>query len=165
MGRQVKCQLCGQLFDKDTGIRIDEKNFHINCGKEYTDKKEIFKYVARLFGFKSETKPGPRITSQLKSFREKYSYTYEGILNALKYHFEVRKGSIDKANEGIGIVPYVYEEAQEYFKRFKNKQEKIAQSIGRQLEVKPEVLTIKKTSEEKKKKQTLYNLEQFNMEE
>lgn len=162
MGRQVKCHLCGQLFDKDTGIRIDEKNFHKLCGNEYLDKKEIFKYVARLFGFKSETKPGPRITSQLKSFKQKYPhYTYEGILNALKYHFEIRKGSIDKANEGIGIVPYVYDEAQEFFTKLKNKQDRIAQVIEQQLEVKPEILTIKKTAEEKKKKQSLYNLEEL----
>lgn len=46
----------------------------------------------------------------------KKGYTYLGIVRALEYHYVVKKGSIAKGNNGIGIVPYVYDEAQTYFK-------------------------------------------------
>ena len=61
MGRLVKCQYCQQSVDKDVAIRFEEKNFHEKCCQEYKDRKEIYKYVAHLFGFKSENKPGPVI--------------------------------------------------------------------------------------------------------
>jgi hypothetical protein len=31
------------------------------------------------------------------------------------YFYEIKGNSIDKANGGIGIVPYVYEDAKKYF--------------------------------------------------
>jgi hypothetical protein len=34
---------------------------------------------------------------------------------ALEYWFEVRKAPIDKANQGIGIIPYIYDQAKEYY--------------------------------------------------
>ena len=37
------------------------------------------------------------------------------MLKALIYHFEIRKGSIEKANGGIGIIPYVYNNARNYY--------------------------------------------------
>jgi len=158
MGRLVKCQYCQQQVDKDAAIRFEDKNFHKDCCEEYKDKKEIYKYVAHLFGFKSENKPGPVIISQLRTFREKNPYyTYKGILNALKYFYEVKHGSKKKANEGIGIVPFVYDEAQEYFRKLNYKQNKVAEEINKQLNKKPKVLIVKK--QENKKEKTYYNLE------
>ena len=40
--------------------------------------------------------------------------TLKGIIIAIKYWFEVKNGSIIDANKGIGIVPFIYKEAQEY---------------------------------------------------
>jgi hypothetical protein len=42
-------------------------------------------------------------------------YTYSGIKRTLEYFYEVKKNSIEKANGGIGIVPWVYEEAKRYY--------------------------------------------------
>ena len=33
----------------------------------------------------------------------------------MKYWFEVKNGSIEKSNGGIGIVPYIYEDARKYY--------------------------------------------------
>lgn len=160
MARMVKCYYCQQSVDKDIAIRFEEKNFHNSCCQEYIDRKEIYKYVAHLFGFKNENKPGPVIISQLKTFKEKYSYyTFKGILNALTYFYEIKKGSKEKANEGIGIVPYVYDEAQEYYKKLNYKQEKVAETISKQLEQKSVILKVKKQTEKKEK--PLYNLEEL----
>ena len=157
MGRMVKCAFCKELVDKDICIRYNEKNYHQSCYNDYLDKKEILKYVARLFGFKNEDKPGPVINSQLKTFMTKYNYTYKGILNALVYFYDVKNGSKAKANEGIGIVPYIYDEAQTYYYNLHNKQEKVAQVIEKQLKEQPVILKIKKVEEKKKK--PLYDLE------
>lgn len=42
-------------------------------------------------------------------------YSYSGILRTLKYFYEVKHNSIDKSNDGIGIVPWVYNEAYRYY--------------------------------------------------
>lgn len=158
MGRLVKCQYCKQDVDKNDAVRFDEKNFHEKCCQEYKDRKEIYKYVAHLFGFKSENRPGPVVIAQLKLFREKYPhYTFKGILNALIYFYEVKKGSKKRANEGIGIVPYIYDEAQEYFKRLNYKKEQIAETVSKQLEEESVILKVKKINEKKKK--IFYDLE------
>lgn len=157
MGRMVRCTFCQQLVDKDLCIRHNEKNYHQKCYQDYLDRKEVLRYVAKLFGFKSEDRPGPVINSQLKTFMTKYSYyTYKGILNSLVYFYEVKKGSKEKANEGIGIVPYIYDEAQEYYEKLYNKQEKVAKIIEKQLEESPVVLKVKKI--ENKKVKNLYDL-------
>lgn len=91
MTKLVKCHYCQQMIDKDLAERFEDKNFHKDCCEKYKDKKEIYRYVARLFGFKNESKPGPFIISQLKTFIEERNYTYKGVLNSLKYFYEVKK--------------------------------------------------------------------------
>jgi SPBc2 prophage-derived uncharacterized protein yorH len=157
MSKLVKCAGCGLQVDKNEAIRYKDKNFHKKCYEIQKDKDEIFKYVCELFGLK---KPGPVIYSQLKRFMEKYPhYTYKGILNSLVYFYDVKHSSKKKSNEAIGIVPYVYDEAQEYFNTVEKKKIAIANKIEKQLEVKPEIKIIKKDNEVKKMK--IYNLEDF----
>ena len=56
-----------------------------------------------------------RITLQIKKYMQDYNYTYSGILRTLKYVFEVKNGDLSKANGGIGIVPWKYQEAYNYY--------------------------------------------------
>lgn len=157
MGRLVKCAFCGETVDKDVTIRHEDKNFHENCVEEHKAKKEIYAYVAQVFKFKSVNRPGPKIISQLKNFREKYGYSYKQILIALQYHFDIQKGSVKNANEGIGIVPYVMEDALAYYERFTKKQEKIATNIAKQINNDTvETITIKAKPRREKK---LYDLD------
>lgn len=37
------------------------------------------------------------------------------MLKTLKYFFEVKGNNLEKANGGIGIVPFVYEDARRYW--------------------------------------------------
>jgi hypothetical protein len=101
--------------------------------------------------------PGPRIYAQLKSFLEKYPhYTYEGIKQALMFFFEVQKKPIDKANQGIGIVPYVYDSAQEYYNNITKRQERVATELSTALSVASQEVVVKK---QQKKKKSLYDME------
>ena len=55
------------------------------------------------------------INKNIKKYREEYNYTYSGIHKALIYFFEIKGNSIEKANGNIGIVPYVYKDAFNYY--------------------------------------------------
>ena len=53
--------------------------------------------------------------SKLNRSSDEYNFTYSGIHKSLTYFFEVKGNSIEKANGGIGIVPYVYQQAYRYY--------------------------------------------------
>lgn len=46
---------------------------------------------------------------------KQYNYTYSGMLKALVYFYEVKKNDVSKANDGIGIIPYIYNDAYNYY--------------------------------------------------
>jgi hypothetical protein len=56
-----------------------------------------------------------RIRKQIKTYIEEHNYTYSGIKKALIYFYEVKGNSIEKANGGIGIVPFIYKDAFNYY--------------------------------------------------
>ena len=56
-----------------------------------------------------------RIRKQINEFMSKYNYTYSGIQRSLEYFYEVKGNNINKANGGIGIVPFVYQDAYNYY--------------------------------------------------
>jgi len=58
---------------------------------------------------------GIRIQKQIEDYHNNKGYTYSGILKSLTYFFDIKGNSIEKANGGIGIVPYIYEDARNYY--------------------------------------------------
>ena len=58
-----------------------------------------------------------RIQKQIKNYVTNYGYTYSGIQKALIYYYEIKGNKFDesKTNGGIGIVPYVYQNAFNYY--------------------------------------------------
>lgn len=56
-----------------------------------------------------------KVRKQINTFLKDYGYSYSGILKALIYFFEIKGNSIEKANGGIGIVPFVYKDAYNYY--------------------------------------------------
>ena len=155
MARLVKCAYCGDPVDKDLAEKYKNKNFHPLCCEKQKDRDDLLAYICQLFGLKA---PGPIIYRQLKLFLDKYSYyTYKGIKNSLIYFYEVQKKSTEKSNNAIGIVPYVYDQAQEYFEKIEKQQERVASAIGNSLEdTEVKTIVIRKN---KKKKKELYDIE------
>ena len=148
----VKCSLCGLGVLKAEAVRYKNKNYHADCKEKKVEKEELSEYICRLFSLKA---PGPRINTQLKSFFEKYpNYTYKGIKQALEFFYEVQKKPKEKANQGIGIVPYVYVSAQEYFNNISLRQERVAEALSNSLNVQTQNIVVKKQEKEKK----LYDL-------
>jgi hypothetical protein len=158
----VKCNLCGAQVEKLEGVNYKDKWYHHHCHDLVLDKEELMTYICRVFGLKA---PGPKVYSQRKNFIEKYGYTDRGMLNALKYHYEVQKGSTSKAQEGIGIIPHVYGEAQEFYKNMANKQEKFGEQLQKTLDNQQIITVYVKPKEAYKKKPKLYDLAELNKEE
>ena len=129
----VKCSFCGTGVVKTEAVRYKNKNYHSNCADLQQQREELTDYICRLFSLKS---PGPRIYTQIKNFLE--------------------KKPIEKANQGIGIVPYVYDSAQEYFNNIIMRQERVATEISSALSVATQEVKIKRPE---KKKKNLYNIE------
>ena len=123
MAHIVTCVYCKQRFDRDKlpFIQVSQRRYaHQECSlsedqkkdKEEQDKINLENYILQLF---KVDYIDPRVRKQIKQYREEYNYTYSGIHKALVYHFEIKGGSIEKANGGIGIVPYVYQHAYNYY--------------------------------------------------
>ena len=93
---------------------------HANCGdrmeaaqqEDEENKEKLEKYIKELFNY---TTLPENVKKQIRQFIAEYNYSYGSILRALVYHYEVRHGSKEKAFGRIGIVPYVHEEARNYY--------------------------------------------------
>lgn len=121
--RKCKCVYCKIEFDRDKLPYVQVANLRY-AHKECAEKNQIQKsqqeidydnlvnYIEKLFGIGYVS---AKVAKQIKDYRELYGYTYSGILGTLVYWYEVKQAAIDKANGGIGIVPYIYEQAKEYY--------------------------------------------------
>ena len=120
----VKCSICGQTFDANAEPYVkthsDRRYAHERCAlsqeeqktQEEKDRYELEEYIKQLLNISCLT---PRIRKQIKSFLEEYKYTYSGIRKALVYFYEVKGNPVEKANGGIGIVPFTYNQAYRYY--------------------------------------------------
>ena len=119
--RPVKCPYCNQYFRRsseqfiyDKGRYWHEECHKLNLGeksKTDSDRRELLAYIEKLLNKKIDA----RILKQIKTYTEDYGYKYKGIQLTLEYFFELKGNLISKAQGGIGIVPYVYEEAKKYY--------------------------------------------------
>lgn len=156
----VKCPFCGQSFDANNEefVKIGRRYAHASCYKqaeenksqEEKDKEQLEQYILHLF---NETKINAKIRKQIKQYREEENYTYTGMYKALVYFYEVKKNPIDKANGGIGIIPYIYDIAYQYYYSIwlanqKNEHKLVEQYVPQIEEVK---IPIPKRKERKRK--------------
>lgn len=79
--------------------------------EESKQKRSLISYIEELFGEKANAKT----YTQIKNLMRDYPYfTYVGLEQSIRFFFEIKENPI--TNQGLGIVPYVYDQAQEYFK-------------------------------------------------
>ena len=120
---KVKCKYCGKIFDRDKVPfkQISAQRYaHYECAvaaenskkQEDIDKEELENYIKQLL---NEDFISPRVRKQINGFIEQYNYTYSGMRKALIYFYEVKGNDKSKANGGIGIIPYCYKQAYDYY--------------------------------------------------
>ena len=125
MAHNVICPKCGIKFDRDKiqAVKIsarryghatcypDNKNF-VECPNlESNDLIQLNEYIYSLFG---ENTNWALVKQQIKKYQEQ-GYSLTGIKKALVYFYDVKHNSKDKANGGIGIVPFIYQDAFNYY--------------------------------------------------
>lgn len=122
MSHVVKCLYCEKKFDRDKQpfIQIGRRYAHYECSlsadekktQEEKDKQELEEYIIKLLKIDYID---ARIRKQINKYIEEYHYTYSGIHKALVYFFEIKGNDVAKAKGGIGIVPYTYKQAYDYY--------------------------------------------------
>lgn len=123
MAHIVTCIYCKKKFDRDKYpfVQVSNRRYaHTECSmsdeqkkaKEELDKEALNNYIMKLF---NTSYVDARIQKQIKQYVDEYNFTYSGIQKALTYFFEIKGNSLEKANGGIGIVPYVYKNAYNYY--------------------------------------------------
>lgn len=123
MAHAVICKHCGQTFDRDKipAVAVAGRRYvHKDCydiymatiGAEEQQLKELEEYIKQLFNTKTVS---ARIKKQIASFKKEYGFSYSGMLKTLIWWFDIRQNSLEKANNGIGIIPYVYKDAESYY--------------------------------------------------
>ena len=123
MARKCKCVYCKAEFDRDKLPYVQVANLryaHKECAERNQVQKSqqeveydnLVNYIEKLFGIGYVS---AKVAKQIKDYRELYNYTYSGMLGTLVYWYDVKQAPLDKANGGIGIVPYIYEQAKEYY--------------------------------------------------
>lgn len=116
------------------------------------DKLEVAEYIQQLF----HKEVSKRNWVLLEEYRKK-GITYKQTLQTLQYFYDVKHNSITKANGSIGIVPYVYEEAKEYYQKIRQQQEKIANSLQKQINKPIITIDVKNSEINDKKRQAKKN--------
>ena len=119
----VKCPICGQTFDANAEpfVMVSSRRYaHQKCQqeaesrktKEEKDREQLIAYIKELFGY---SKLPEKVNRQIKQYTGEFNYSYSAIYKTLRYWFEVKHGDLEKANGGIGIVPYVIDDARNYW--------------------------------------------------
>ena len=160
----VICKYCHEKFDanKEEFIKPASNRYaHKSCYEKYQkelsqeekDKKELEEYIKKLF---KTTTIDQRIYHQIDKYIKEYKYTYSGIHRSLIYFYEIKKGSIEKANGGLGIVPYIYQEAYNYYYNIWLAQQKNENKVIEDYTPNEIVITIV-PPERKQKRRKLFN--------
>ena len=141
----VKCCIC-QIRDIDRDVTVEDvdyirkgtKYYHMKCYNDWkkstplTDKEYepfIFDFLSRDLKVKYDYF---KVKQQMENFK-KQNMTIKGQFFALKYFYEVKKGDWAKGYGGIGIVPYVYQEACTYWVNKEKESNGIIKKIEQQM--------------------------------
>lgn len=117
MARYVKCVICGEQIDKneDDFEPYQNRYVHLSCLERKKKDQAIVEQIhAKMSVLLGATYSKTKIDRTISTFVKK-GYTREGIYNALCYWYDVRGESPEKANGGITIVDYIYEDAEKYY--------------------------------------------------
>lgn len=116
---KVKCPVCQeQFYREDCDFETDGRRYyHKECFAQVEQDKiivqEIHEKMRKLLG---ENYSQAKITRQINTL-VKEGKTKQGIKLTLDYWYDIKKESAEKAAGGIGIVSYIYPEAQKYWER------------------------------------------------
>ncbi len=123
MAHYVTCLYCKKQFnrDKEPTKKVSARRYaHLKCwedhlanmSQEEKDIQNFYDYTKKLFGEEYNY----ILTKKLaERYVKENNYTYSGMLKTLKWYYEKEGNSIEKSNGSIGIIPYIYKQALNYY--------------------------------------------------
>lgn len=156
------CVAINKKWEKDLLIKYKGKNYCPSCSekesKEDEDRQLLYNLISELYQIPF---PNGLMLRQIKQFKVERKYTYENIRKALLYANYVQKVKFH-SKFGLGIVPYVIDEAivyhEDQVQKAKNMEGKSLTSTK---------TTIRKNftnyDRDEKMKEKMINLEEFNL--
>ncbi len=166
----VKCVICGEQFDRDKvqAVKISARRYaHHRCKPDGElvameekppadpDLLALEEYIKKLFNIDFIN---PRIRKQINEYHQNLGFSYSGMLKTLYWFFEIQNNPIDKANGSIGIIPWAYQSARDYYKIIYQ-----AQQANKEKDIKnykPKVIQMKMASPRREKpKIKLFNID------
>ena len=171
----VQCRICKQKFNRlDDSLAENEywikpsKNwyYHKKCYDEYLQARTKVNSVMEdedwfnaAWDFLTKDLKYSfnymKVQKQWESFQKK-KMTPKGMYFCLKYFYEIKKGDISKSENGVGIIPYVYEESAEYWINREERDKGICAAIEKQIfnAINSKKVEVKLNKKKKEKKNT-----------
>lgn len=141
------CYYCGGDIDIDKeeyAKPVVNRYAHIKCYEEnHTEDDE---YIPQIYSYLKSLLiqyDYVQCEKQRVAYIKKNGYTNKGILYALKYFYEVKRQSADRSGNRIGIVPYVYDEAQAYYSELEKRKNIINKQLKKQIAKEKKKIEIK----------------------
>lgn len=116
---KVTCRSCGGIIDKnkdfDWTMPKPRFYYHTDCYKQMQEENDCIQEIhLKAKEFLGSTYSKTKVTRQIKKYTEDGHSPLE-IYNALVYWYEIKKNSAEKANGGIGILEYIWDEVENYY--------------------------------------------------
>lgn len=164
-GDIVKCIYCKKIINKkqDKYIQITNSKYaHPECAelenkREKTDAEKLDEYIMKLYGY--EYVP-PRMKRQIKQYIEEFNFTYSGMLKSLHYFYEIKGHSTEESHGSLGIIPFIYQDAFNYFYNIWSAQQKNISKDKSDFEIKSKTIRILNPERKVKKKNLFSFLDQ-----
>lgn len=137
----AECRICKQLIDKEKDDWVmPSRNyyFHRKCYEDWKKSEPLVDDQWRPFIYDFISRDLKvsynyhMCEAQINKFL-KEKMTMKGIYFTLKYFYEVKHNDWEKGHGGLGIVPYVYNEACAYWVEQERKTKGIVAEIERQM--------------------------------
>ena len=130
----VQCRICKERFNRldpnliegvDYVKPSERMYYHKKCYDEYQNSKldvhanmtdelwfsAVWDFLRKDLKYSFNF---VKVRKQWESFL-KNKMTAKGMYFALKYHYEIKKGDVSKSENGIGIIPHIYEDSRSYW--------------------------------------------------
>ena len=148
----VKCRICKQQFNRldpnliegvDYVKPSERMYYHKKCYDEYQNSKlDVHADMTDELWFKAAWDFLRRdlkydfnfvkVRKQWESFL-KNKMTAKGMYFALKYFYEIKKNDVAKSENGIGIIPHIYEDSRDYWVERERREHGIVAAIEQQI--------------------------------
>jgi hypothetical protein len=103
------------MNDKENTVENQKRYYCPSCcddkvkaAKQYRD---LIEYICKLYDIDAPTMV---MVKQIKDFKDNHGYSHIGMQSTLEYFYEIQEGNSVDDSMGVGIIPYVYDEAKQF---------------------------------------------------